>query len=506
MSNMLRKRAFPFFAIAVVSLALANYTVFAAGKKKVLPGIGMNSPALLNMYLGNGMNNVTPALMEEIAYKSIVDACNNGIGYFRISASGFGASELQLWQKYPDFFWSRFDKMMWDLQENRVQAALVLNWWNIQFPRFTGDGIHAFFTDPNSVSRQLWFKYVRGVVNRYKNHPAVLFWEIGNEWNLDADLDIDERLGTKGDNYSTRELLDFVHECSDLVRGVDLGHLISNGFSMPRPAAEHLRKQPEWSPNGPDWTSDSREDFRKNLVDASKDVDIMSVHFYNLCADISNECSSPRDNERFDIVGKNNVDLLNEVVGVANENGKLVFIGEMGDEKVSNDSVGSFVKATLERIGLLKIMFSTLWVWEGYWSPKEMDSSNIEPGFTDALINKIREVNQIYFNRTPPEPKVPDFRPPIVIITAPLEGVSVFNFYYGLEIYALASDNDRVERVEFWLNGTFLGEARKAPYSIKLQSGTYPVVGRKLKLKAKAFDPSGNYSESVVSVSGFYFW
>ncbi|MBI2057360.1 MAG: cellulase family glycosylhydrolase [Candidatus Yanofskybacteria bacterium] len=500
---MLLKKVLPAFVFII--LVLASQPVFSVGRKKVWPGIGMNNPGLFNMYLGNAFL-AGPELQETIARKTIVDARNNGIGYFRFSASGFGGYELELWQRYPDFFWSRFDKMMWDLYENRMQAAIVLSWWNIQFPRFAGDSMHIFFTDPNSASRKLWSKYVREVVSRYESHPATLFWETGNEWNLDADLDIDKRLGTKGDNYSTGELLDFVREYANLIRAIDPNHLVSNGFSMPRPAAEHLRKQPEWSPNGPDWTSDSREEFRKNLIDASKDVGIMSVHFYNLCPDISDNCSTSRDNERFDIVGKNNVDLLDEVVKIANETGKFVFVGETGDGLSDNYSVGSFTQATLERVGRLKIMFSALWAWEEYSPIIKPGPSNIEPGFSDALINKIREVNQNYFNRVSPEPRIPDLIPPIVIITAPLGGTSIFNFFYGLEVYALASDNDRIERVEFWLGDTFLGEAGKAPYAVKLFSGTYPVVGRALKLKAKAFDPSGNFSESVINVSGFYSW
>ncbi|MBI2676897.1 MAG: cellulase family glycosylhydrolase [Candidatus Yanofskybacteria bacterium] len=500
---MLPKKVLSIFLVVV--LVLLSHSIFAAGKKKVWPGIGMNNPGLFNMYLGNAFV-AGPELQETIARKTIIDARNNSIGYFRFSASGFGSYELELWQRYPDFFWNRFDKMMGDLYENHVQAVFVLSWWNIQFPRFAGDSMHIFFTDPNSASRKLWSKYVREVVNRYKNHPAVRFWEMGNEWNLDADMDIDKRMGTKGDNYSTGELLDLVREFANLVRATDPNHLISNGFSMPRPAAEHIRRQPEWSPDGPDWTSDSREEFRKNLIDASRDVEIISVHFYNLCPDISDNCSTSRDNERFDIVGKNNVDLLDEVVKVANETSKFVFVGETGDGLNDNYSVGSFTQATLERVGRLKIMFSALWAWEEYSPIIKPGPSNIEPGFSDALINKIREVNSIYFNRVSPEPRVPDLEPPIVIITAPLEGTSILKFYYGLEIYALASDNDRIERVEFWLENAFLGEVRKAPYTIKLLGGTYPVVGRNLKLKAKAFDSSGNFSESVVNVSGFYFW
>ncbi len=497
---MLLRKVFSFFVFAVILLFLASASVIGASRKKIWPGIGVNSPGLLNMYLGVAMPNATPKLLEAMAFKSMVDAHNNGISYFRVSVSGFGNSELEVWQKYPNFFWSRFDQMMNDLSKNGVKIIPVLTWWDIQFPEYAGEGIHALLTDPNSRSRYFFLRYIGGVVNRYKNHPAVLFWELSNEWNIDADLDLDTRSGRKGDNFTTDELLNFIAEYVKYIHELDRGHLISNGFSMQRGSAEHLRRQPEWTLDGPDWTSDSNEEYIKHLTDISRDVDIMSIHFYNFC---NNADCTQRDNERFGVVGADNPGFLDEMAKFAYNNGKILFIGEMSDYLVEdNSSATPFTEAALERIGQLKIPFTALWAWEAYSSPTKPNlSSNIEPGFSDKLISKIREVNQLFFNKPAPEPKVPDLTPPIVIITSPLEGANI-NFY-GLEIYALASDNDRIEKVEFWIENTFLGEVRKAPYSIKLPGGTYPVVGRTLKLKAKAFDPSGNSSESVVNVSGF---
>jgi len=502
-TEMLLKKTLSVFL--VILLFAPASAIFAAGKKKVWPGIGMNKPELFNMYLGIVFPGANLELLEAIAYKSMVDARNSGIGYFRCPVSGFGSLELEIWQLWPDFFWRRFDKMLADLEENQIKIIASLAWDPLQFPFYTRDGLRALFVDSRSSSRTLLVRFVSEVVGRYKNHPAILFWELGNEWNLYVDLDIDSRIGLKGYNVSTDELLNFVREYTGLIRKIDPNRLVSNGFSMPRPAAEHLRKQPEWSPNGPGWTADSREEFRKNLTDGSRDVEIISIHFYNFCGNHSGDpnCSS-RDNERFDLRGAYNVNLLDEIVRIANQLGKLVFVGEIDDDRSGDGSpTNPFSNAALERIGRLKIHFTAFWLWEGYTFPSKPDRSNIEPGFNDLLINKIKEVNHVYFNRIAPEPRMPDFLSPIIFLTAPLEGSRIS--YSGLEIYALASDNDRVERVEFWLENTFLGEVRKAPYTIKLSGGTYPVVGRRLRVKAKAFDSSGNFSESVVNVSGFYF-
>jgi len=249
-------------------------------KRNQMPGVGVNKHDLFTQYLGTSFWSGPRALMEDMAFKSIVDAQNAGIGNFRVSVSGFGGSEFDYWRLYPAFFWHRFDLMMNDLYSHNVKIIPVLNWDLWQFPLYTGEGMHKFMTDPSSLSRKLFSKYVGEIVSRYKYHPAVLFWELGNEWNLNVDLDADGRSNLKGHNVSTDELIGFVKFFSGYIRSIDSRHMISSGFSLPRPSAEHLRKQPEWSADGPDWTEDSREEFQKNLLETNQDVDIVSIHIY----------------------------------------------------------------------------------------------------------------------------------------------------------------------------------------------------------------------------------
>ena len=319
-------------------------------------------------------------------------------------------------------------------------------------------------------------------------------------WILVEDVDIDRRSGVVDYNHTTNELLDFMHNYYIFVKAIDPDSMVSNGFSMPRPAAEHLRRQPEWLPEGPDWTSDSKEEFKKSLLDAGKDADIISVHFYNFCS--APGCT--RDNERFGLKGMDNVDLLNEVTDIVSKAGKILFIGETdGGDSVDGNLLTPFYGATLEKIGRLKIPFSALWEWEGYYSSTRTRLSNIEPGFSDLLIAKIREVNEKYFNRLAPEPRFPDSIRPALLITSPLDNTQIG--LSGLDVYAVASDNDRVEKVEFWLENLFLGEIDKPPYRLKLPA---IICGSELelRLKVKAFDPSGNFAESAISISGISVW
>ena len=468
-------------------------------RRHELPGVGVNKHDLFVQYLGTSFWGVPRALMEDMAFKSIVDAQNAGIGYFRVSVSGFGDVEFDYWRLYPTFFWQRFDLMMDDLYSHNVKIIPVLNWDMWQFPLYTGESVHKFMTEPNSLSRKLFLKYVGEIVSRYKYHPAVLFWELGNEWNLNVDIDADGRSNLNGYNVSTDELIAFVRFFSGYIKSIDSKHLISSGFSLPRPSAEHLRRQPEWSANGPDWTDDSREEFRKNLLETSQDVDIVSIHIYNFCW--YQDCSR-RDSERFDIRGAFNANLLDEIKAIADKAGKLLFIGEYNDfgfnwNKLATTS--GFTLAVLDKIARLKIPFSAFWAWETYYLSEsfELADASLEPGLTDPILKKMREVNESFF-RISPEPKFPDRTPPMAVIISPFEGSALVR--EGFKIYAVATDNDKVERVEFWINKTFLGSDFEPPYIIKVSVESLFLLGPFPTLKAKAFDRIGNRFESWIRI------
>jgi len=468
-------------------------------KRNQMPGVGVNKHDLFTQYLGTSFWSGPRALMEDMAFKSIVDAQNAGIGYFRVSVSGFGDSELNYWRLYPVFFWQRFDLMMNDLYSHNVKIIPVLNWDLWQFPLYTGEGMHKFMTDSSSLSRKLFSKYVGEIVSRYKYHPAVLFWELGNEWNLNVDLDADGRSNLKGHNVSTDELIGFVKFFSGYIRSIDSGHLISSGFSLPRASAEHLRKQPEWSADGPDWTEDSREEFQKNLLETNQDVDIVSIHIYNFCW--YQDCRR-RDSERFDIRGAFNADILDEIKAITDKAGKLLFIGEYNDFGFSwrkLETTSDFTLAVLDKIARLKIPFSAFWAWETYQLSESFEpaDTNLEPGLTDPILQKMKETNESFF-RISPKPEIPDRTPPMAVIISPFEGSALVR--EGFKIYAAATDNDKVERVEFWINKTFLGSDFEPPYSIKVPAENLFLLGPFLTLRAKAFDRSGNHFESWVRI------
>jgi len=495
--------------VIALSLHLNAFSVFGQNEKffsgrqppKLEPGIGFNKHELLGMYFGVYSWLIPKELTRDVGRKAMADARSIGVGYFRV-ACGYGSADLDFWQKHPEVYWDGFDQMMEDLANNGMKAILVLNWDVFQFPDYTKETVKVFLNEPNSKSRLLFSKYVGEVVARYRNHRALLFWELTNEWNLHVELDNDRRYRITGANITTEELTAFTAMFAGYVKSIDFVHLISSGFSLPRRSAEHLRRQPEWSSNGPDWRDDTIEEFEKNILDLHKDVEIISIHFYNTCPNLvaSRDCPG-RDNLRFGFEGIYNTQVLDVVKSIADKAGKLVMVGEIGDQDDRGaEPQAFFTQACIEKIAKLRISYSAIWAWELYddFTTKPNIENSVEPGYTDELIAKIKEVN-IFLGRP-----IPWFlTSPRVILTFPYEGSQLF---LSPMVYAVASDDDGIERVEFWIDNVWLGTDFSPPYTISLTRGTYPVVGGFFKVKARAFDKTGNSSEYSVKVRGIRFF
>jgi hypothetical protein len=236
-----------------------------------VPPIGANKFDLLTQYLGtasrcpptDGCRRVTQAMGR----KAIQDARDAGIRFLRISTSGPITREpeegdsLTLWRKSPEEFWRRTDLMMDDLDSAGMQIVPVLMWGGKKFPVMVGETTAEMLASPSSQSWQLLSRFVTEFVTRYRGRNTILFYELTNAFNKSGDLDHDKRcrrsakpLCEATGNFSTDQVIAFTGRFATLLRSLDDKRMISTGFAVPRPQAEHLRAQPEWSPRGPNWT------------------------------------------------------------------------------------------------------------------------------------------------------------------------------------------------------------------------------------------------------------
>ena len=478
------------------------------------PSVGLNKFDLFPQYLGHASGGRNSGYQVEsyqrvtqaMAKKAIVDAHNIGVTYLRVSATGYypiafdqpWRSDLKLWEDNPAEYWALFDQMMNDLYSNEMRIVPVFMWNWTQFPAMTGENASQMITDPNSDSYQLLEEYITEFVERYKDHPALYFYELTNELNLRADLDMVGRCSDGKSppppscepmgNFTTDQMIAFTSRLADYVRSLDPNHLISSGFSIPRPAAEHLQRTPEFSPDGPDWTRDSLAEFKKNLSDVHSGMDIVSVHFYN----------KEGYNTRLGITGHTNADLLRIIKQTTDELDKKLFVGEFGDQNpyIESDKRALFTQNVLDKIVELKIPYSAPWVWEYYQrTPYSQDRYSLEPGRTDLIISKIKEANAKLGNRIPsPQPR--DTTAPRVVVTWPLEGRLSCNQL----VYAVASDDSgTVSEVRFLVNDNFRTIVSIPPYRRKLDTARLGLF-REQRIIARAYDRSGNVGEYTVSV------
>src|SRR6185503_18825950 len=204
-----------------------------------------------------------------------------------------------------------------------------------------------------------------------------------------------------------------------------------SGFAFPRPAAMHLRKSPEFSASGADWTKDSIAELVAYLKDTHAELNVMSVHIYEgppLPGFVDSDASN----------------LIALAGRIAQQLGKKLFIGEVGARSTSGPKAQSFLDRALSRIEAQRVPYTAFWVWEYYQTStyrtfdSEATELNIEPGYTDWLIQRIARMNGI---SNLEQRKQKDSIAPIALITWPLECARVDKSF---RIHVAASDDSGV--------------------------------------------------------------
>jgi hypothetical protein len=468
----------------------------AADQPAHMAAIGVNKFDLFIQYTGTASGgDGSPAyrrVTRAMAKKALDDAKDAGVKFMRVSMSGRtsskpgdGRDSLDLWRTDPDIFWHQVDEMMDDLDARGIQIVPVLMWGTGKFPLMTGEPLGELLRNPQSKSWGLLTRFVTDFVSRYRRRNTVLFYELTNELNNYADLDLARRCNKnketceEGDSFTADDLIEYTRRFAALIRSLDTTHLISSGFSIPRGSAEHLRAKPEWTAGKADWRPDTREQFAKNLEEIHGAVDIISIHLYN-----------GENNWRFG--SGDAVDLLVEAKRVADKVGKPLFVGEFGDSNPAEADERSYAVRMMNKIVELRIPYSAVWVWEFYQNKTYVTHDNrhtalsLEPGYTDYLIGHLRELNGAHAPT-----KAKDTQPPRVVLNWPLECAVLDKM---TDVYAVASDNSgTVRNMEFLLDGKVLALDYAPPYQASLS--LVDVAAGLHQLTARAYDLAGNKSE-----------
>ena len=265
-----------------------------------------------------------------------------GIDYIRLPFCGYGANYYSRWDQDPDGIYGRLDRIVGAAEELHLGLIADLCWSCAAIPEHVG-GHRSDYGDPESETVKYALGYIRAIVSRYADSPAVWGWEIGNEYNLEADL-CDGRnwswlpdyvkSPTGFDYMTSKEMLTFFALAAETVREIDPWRMISTGHGDTRSCASSLAAAAEsvnpmthiWNTR---WDEQSRGDFdRINSVMTPDPADTLSFHLQHATCD-----GSERYTETFDRFGEklSQKEYLAAYAESAAALKKAVFLGEMGD-------------------------------------------------------------------------------------------------------------------------------------------------------------------------------
>lgn len=268
------------------------------------------------------------------------------IPFARFMCTGFWPSEMKLYLHDRETYFKRLDGVVRSAAKHGVGLIPSLFWYMPTVPDLVGE-LCDQWGNPQSKTHEFMRTYVREVVTRYQDSPAIWGWEFGNEYNLDADLPnakehlppIVPQLGTPA-TRSDRDILTHemirtaFREFAKEVRKYDRTRIVCTGNSIPRPSAWHQMHEGTW-------TKDSREQFAEMLAGDNPDpVDTISVHVYADAAD-----------------------QLAEAVRAAGSSNKPLFVGEFGDPGEGSETKERFA-SLLRRVEELEVPLAALWVFD----------------------------------------------------------------------------------------------------------------------------------------------
>ena len=481
-------------------LTVSCLLVFCALSSASAGELGANKSDLSSQYLPHPQATANVAgdhyIRRLMAKKAIADARDAGFAFLRVAVTGyfpanFGdrINDLALWISQPDAFWADMDEMFNDLDQASLRLVPSFDWNPTQFPALENDTLTTFLRDPDCPSRQLFAKFITEFIQRYRNRHTILFYELTNEMNLLADINLQSNCPKNGDaacvwtNFTTGDMMKFAEELVRNIKSVDPNRPVTSGYSFPRAAAAHLMERPAFLHGGGDWTADTVADFTHYLIAVHKPFDLISVHIYPGATAI-----------RFGHPSGQEWKLVADAAGAAASAHKQLFVGEFGDTK----GVTPFMLGVLQELVHDHVAYSAIWTWEFYqtavYRTRDTPASrySIEPGYSDRLIGLLMGTQRALEGKLAVPPLNDGAAQKLrVILTWPLP-CSVID--KPQQLAAVASDGpQKVDRVDFIMNNKLLATAPTPPYYAELDPAG--IRDEVVEITARAVATSGAFAE-----------
>ena len=270
------------------------------------------------------------------------------IPFVRFSAGGYWPVQWGLYQTNRFAYFARLDAVVRAAERHQVGLIPSLFWNLSAVPDLVGEPCNRW-GDPSSRVQAFMKAYVREVVSRYRDSPAIWAWEFGNEFNLAADLPnaADHRppvapaLGTPAirgveDQITHEQFRVALKAFATTVRTLDPDRLILSGNAFPRRSAWHQREHQTWD-------VDSPEQFAEMLRGDNPDpLNSLSVRAYEA----------------------SDLDRLEAAVRVGKAARKPVFVGEFGVPGKPLPEQRERFSQMMDRLDRSGVPLAALWVYD----------------------------------------------------------------------------------------------------------------------------------------------
>lgn len=372
--------------------------------KDQYPGLSVsaNGELLLNgvPYKGIGVNyfNAFARTLEEgqiddrsyeIGFAYLKE---RNIPFIRFSINGFWPKDWDLYLHNPDRYFRNLDTFVETAERYGIGLIPSFFWFNPTIPDLVGEPVNRW-GKKDSKTHGFMRRFIREVVVRYRDSPAIWGWEQGNEVNLAVDLPGDDSnlppvvphwgtptYRTKDDKLNTSDLKVMMEAFAQEVRKYDGTRIVITGNAIPRFSAWHLLHSQQW-------IADTRDQFIQTLGMQNTDpVDNLCVHIYPASAD-----------EGYFSDGKVDIDgLIKACMDASHQFKKPLFVGEFGAQEAlyGSETPNKFLEI-LSSIEENQVPLSAMWVFD--YPPHDTDGGiNVSPdnGPREYMLQEIMKVNQ----------------------------------------------------------------------------------------------------------------
>lgn len=375
-----------------------NGTILLAGKPYY--AFGVNSFTLVTRYIeGAG----------ESMYRDQFELLKTyGIPFIRVNFGGYWPDYYEKFDADPDAVLQCMRDVVKCAEEYQIGLICSLLWYDSSIPTHVGEH-RSDMGNPNSKTVKYATEYVGKIVEEFKNSPAVWAWEIGNEYNLDADL-CDPAFKSKlpagpctpetpsgYDFYTSEELTVFYKEVGNAIRKQDPSRMISTGNGDMRNASKALRdaaakKNPETHLWTEEWTQDTTEEFYEMCAYYTPDpLDTICFHLQHAQQKENGEASFLVMLDRFGCK-ISTLKYLKEYVNSARKTKKALYFGEMGDMMWMEDDENalSIFTSVTDWIVDAGIQMASSWQFS------ENDLKATDQGIDGGKLRVLQEKNQKY--------------------------------------------------------------------------------------------------------------